>query len=125
MDKLKNSITLFILLATFGVGYSQSIKISGTVLDRDNKAIPGANVLQIGTSNGKACDWNGKFEIELSEGDHTLLFAFIGYKTFEYPIKIEKQSNVSLEIILVKDERKNRKLNSSGKKSAKRSTFNR
>lgn len=114
MKKVKNILSLFLLLTIAGTAFAQQ-KITGTVTDQDNKVIPGTNVIQMGTSKGKVCNWDGNFEIDLPEGEHILLIAFMGYKPYEHRVKVDSHSKVDLEIILVKDERRNRKLQSSGK----------
>jgi TonB-dependent starch-binding outer membrane protein SusC len=93
----------------------QDVKISGVVMDEQNKPIPGANIVQYGTPNGTATNYEGRFELELPEGDHKLFVAFIGYKSTEQEISIQRSNRYEVEIILVKNERKNKKLKSSGK----------
>jgi hypothetical protein len=114
MKRVKHTISLFLTLIAIATTSAQ-VRVIGTVFDQDNKIVPGTNVLQMGTPNGKAVDWNGKFEIDLPEGEHTLLFAFIGYKPYEHKIRVDKNTKVNIEINLIKDERRNRKLKSSGK----------
>ncbi|MBU2914557.1 SusC/RagA family TonB-linked outer membrane protein [Reichenbachiella agariperforans] len=51
----------------------------GRIVDENNEPLPGANVLQIGTTNGVVTNINGEFSIDMLTGDQTLVFSFIGY----------------------------------------------
>jgi TonB-linked SusC/RagA family outer membrane protein len=71
-------------------------KVSGTVSAADDKSfLPGASVSVKGTSIGTTTDANGKFSINVKPSA-TLVFSFIGYKTFETPISGRSVINVSL-----------------------------
>ena len=55
-------------------------KVTGVVLDANGESIIGANVVVKGTNNGTITDLDGKFSIELSDGE-TLQVSFIGYNS--------------------------------------------
>ena len=55
-------------------------KVTGVVLDTNGESIIGANVVVKGTNNGTITDLDGKFSIELSDGE-TLQVSFIGYNS--------------------------------------------
>src|SRR5690606_2416743 len=40
--------------------------ISGTIIDENNQPLPGANILEKGTTNGTQADFDGNFSIEIS-----------------------------------------------------------
>lgn len=82
------SITRAVILSAFFLltlpGYAEEIPkgtITGKVIDKETKqAIPGVNVLVIGTTRGAATDLDGKFTIkELDENIYKLRFSFVGY----------------------------------------------
>ena len=54
--------------------------MTGVVLDANGESIIGANVVVKGTNNGTITDLDGKFSIELSDGE-TLQVSFIGYNS--------------------------------------------
>ena len=73
---MKRILILLIFLPAFG--WSQTVIVSGKVSDANN-AIPGANIIEKGTSNGTTSDFNGNFEISVSSNNAVLVFSFIGY----------------------------------------------
>lgn len=61
---------------------AQTITISGQVFEKDNKTpVTLANVIIKNTFAGTVTDDEGKFEIQTSAANDTLLVGFIGYKT--------------------------------------------
>ena len=81
MMKLKISM-LFLLGATFI--YAQQ-GVSGTVLDASGNPIPGVNVVEKGTTNGTASDFDGNYSISVSSNS-TLVFSYVGYGTVEQAV---------------------------------------
>ena len=77
----------FLLLCTlfsFNVSVAQN-SISGTVKDVNNEALPGANVVEKGTTNGTATDFNGNFMLTVEDGA-ILVVSFAGYETKEVTV---------------------------------------
>ena len=70
--------------------------IKGTVLDENNEPVVGANVIIKGTSNGTVTDVNGKFSLNVREGQ-TIVVSFIGYVSQEITVSGKKQYTVDLE----------------------------
>ncbi|WP_406682864.1 TonB-dependent receptor [Seonamhaeicola sp. MEBiC1930] len=97
--KLKIKLTLaFLLLVNFVVLGQSSYQLSGVVSDEGGVPIPGANVTIENTTKGAATDFDGKFTIEVVNGD-VLVVSYIGYIT--QSISITNQEN--LEIGLIED----------------------
>ena len=69
-------VLLLALMST--TAWSQSI--SGTVTDENNQPLPGATVLVQGTTRGVSSDFDGKYQINASQGE-TLEFSYVGYAT--------------------------------------------
>lgn len=67
--------------------------IKGTVLDENNEPVVGANVIVKGTSNGTVTDVNGKFSLNVREGQ-TIVVSFIGYVSQE--ITVSGKNNIRL-----------------------------
>lgn len=61
--------------------YSLQLMVQGTVKDGDGNPIPGVNIIEKGTSNGVATDFDGNFSISVSSDESVLLFSYIGFKT--------------------------------------------
>ena len=79
MFKNLMAITLFLMASAV---YSQTT-ISGTIVDASGP-VPGANILETGTSNGTTSDFNGKFSIQVQEGSGVLEITFVGMVTTEF-----------------------------------------
>lgn len=60
--------------------------VSGTVKDENNNAFPGVNILIKGTSNGTSTDVNGRYSLDVENGDAILVFSFVGYTTQEIAV---------------------------------------
>ena len=61
--------------------FSQST-ITGTVTDGElNAPLSGANIIEVGTSNGTMTDFNGTFSINTTSSSGELLISFVGYKS--------------------------------------------
>ncbi|GAA4809759.1 TonB-dependent receptor [Litoribaculum gwangyangense] len=77
----------------------QQVQISGKVVDQNNQPLPGANILEKGTSYGTQTDFDGAFNLNLNNQNATLIVSYIGYKTQE--VSVNGQS--SIDIILIED----------------------
>ena len=90
--KLLRSLVLF--CAFICAGSIQAQTISGTVSDSSGP-LPGANVIEKGTTNGTQTDFDGNYSITVGEGA-TLIFSYVGYKTQE--VVVGSQTNISLTL---------------------------
>ena len=72
----------------------QSTSISGTVKDVDGQPLPGANILEKGTSNGTQTDFDGNFSISVTDGNAILMVSFIGFVTQE--VSLEGRTNINV-----------------------------
>ncbi len=72
--------------------------VTGKVTDSgDGSGIPGVNILEKGTTNGTASDFDGNFNLSVGT-NATLVFSFIGYKTQEVAVGAQSSLNVSMEL---------------------------
>lgn len=71
-------------------------RVNGVVSDSNGQPLPGANVIEKGTSNGVVTDFDGNYSISVKQ-NATLVFSFIGYVTREIPVRTDILINVSLE----------------------------
>ena len=81
----------------------------GIVTDKANAMpMPGVNVIIKGTSRGTSTDFDGKYSIELSEGE-VLVFSYVGYTTQEIvftgqtsiDVVIEEDASILDEVVLI------------------------
>ena len=65
------------------VAVGQNVTVQGRVVDQTGEAIPGANVLVKGTTNGTLTDADGNYSLTVPNRNSTLVFSFLGYQTQE------------------------------------------
>lgn len=68
-------ITLVFSLLFFNL-FAQEYTVSGVVTDIEGLPLPGTSVYEKGTTNATQTDIDGKYSINISEGEHTLVFNF-------------------------------------------------
>ena len=67
-----------LLLAT-SVIFAQG-KLTGTITDPEtNMPLPGANVMEAGTSNGTTTDFDGVFSLEVQNSEGELVISYLGF----------------------------------------------
>ena len=96
------TFTLF-LLFTISLFAQQVGTLSGNVVDaKTGEALPGVNIILVGTYYGAATDIDGNFVIKnINVGTYNVNVSLIGYKTFEYTeTKIENNKTTSLDVKL-------------------------
>ncbi|WP_093671467.1 TonB-dependent receptor [Tenacibaculum sp. MAR_2009_124] len=106
MRKLKNLLLTMLFFVTASV-FAQT-KITGTVLDETGEPLPGANVVEKGTTNGASTDFNGKFQLNVKSTSGTVVVSFVGYETKEVSydssdlgtVKL-KMSNLLEEVVVI------------------------
>ncbi|MBP7487813.1 MAG: TonB-dependent receptor, partial [Parabacteroides sp.] len=75
---------------------ANSIRINGSVKDKDKNPLPGVNITIKGTSVGTASDINGNFFLEVPDKNAVLQFQFIGFEPQE--IKVGNQININVTL---------------------------
>ena len=68
-----------------GLMSAQNLTVKGSVLDAEKQPVIGAAVLQVGTTNGAACDLDGNFTITVPSGAELEVSA-IGYETLRVKV---------------------------------------
>ncbi|WP_258099082.1 SusC/RagA family TonB-linked outer membrane protein [Marinoscillum pacificum] len=76
----------------------EDIEISGIVTDEKGEPLPGATIVEKGTSNGTITDADGSFKLSVSEGT-TIVVGFLGY----LPQEITLSGQSSLRVTLIED----------------------
>ncbi|SNR81043.1 DUF5686 and carboxypeptidase-like regulatory domain-containing protein [Lutibacter flavus] len=94
--KRKFKVTYIFFLLAFSVSFAQ-VKISGVVLDVQNKTIPFANIVFAGSTEGTVSDENGKFYLESDKTYSEIEVSFLGFETKTITIK---SRDFNLAIIL-------------------------
>ncbi|MDY7396755.1 SusC/RagA family TonB-linked outer membrane protein [Aureibaculum sp. 2210JD6-5] len=79
------------------VANSLQDEVKGVVTDNEGLPLPGVTVIEKGTTNGVASDFNGNYTIKVSSADAILVFSYIGYTTQE--VKVENRSEINIQLI--------------------------
>ena len=96
MKNFKNLlfVALFFITATV-LGQT---KITGTIVDETNQTLPGASVLEKGTTNGTETDFDGKFTLNAKSDSGVLVISFIGYKSKSVAFSSSKTNIGSIQL---------------------------
>ncbi|WP_452220773.1 TonB-dependent receptor [Lacinutrix salivirga] len=70
--------------------------VSGTVTDSEGNPIPGVNIVEKGSSNGTATDFDGNYLLS-ANSTGTLVFSYVGYGTQE--VNIDGQANINVTLV--------------------------
>lgn len=89
---LLKSLVLLGVFLSFGIAQAQ--EVTGTVSDA-NGPLPGASVVEKGTTNGTQTDFDGNFAISVG-ADAVLLVSYIGYKSQEVAVNGRSSINFTL-----------------------------
>ncbi len=95
---MKKLLSFLVLTLCFSaISMAQTKIISGLITDVDGEPLIGANVLVKGTLKGTATDFNGKFELQINEGDKKLSVSYTGFSTKEVSIGDKTEFNITLK----------------------------
>lgn len=76
-------------------------EVRGTVKDETGVGLPGVNVTVKGTTTGTMTDVEGNFNLNIPDGDQTLVFRFVGYLSQE--VAVGSQNKV--DIVMLEDKK--------------------
>ncbi|WP_297091989.1 TonB-dependent receptor [uncultured Draconibacterium sp.] len=102
----KYILLLFFILPAF----TNAQTVSGVVFSNDESGqepLPGVNIVWEGSSEGTASKADGSFKLNRKNGQHMLVFSFVGYKPQtvhvhgEEPIAVVLQPNLEIEEVTV------------------------
>ena len=57
--------------------------VNGTIVDKDGNPLIGVTIFEKGTDNGCITDFNGQYQLSLSNRDAVIVISYVGYKTQE------------------------------------------
>lgn len=92
----KRTLLLYVGFLCFASMAWAQTTVAGTVTDTQNEPLPGATVLEKGTTNGTTTDFDGNFIIEVDDANAILEVSYLGYTTMEMPLS--GQSNVTINL---------------------------
>ncbi|WP_169514973.1 SusC/RagA family TonB-linked outer membrane protein [Arenibacter latericius] len=88
-----------ILIAEDSVSTSkqvQEIIVNGTIQDESGLPLPGASVVEKGTTNGTQSDFDGNFTLKINNENAVLVVSYIGFATKE----VQTSGQVSIQVTL-------------------------
>ncbi len=100
MKKHHLLLLAFALFASFS--YAQKT-VSGTITSADGEPLIGANVLEVGTSNGTITDLDGNYSLTVSDGS-SLEISYTGFSTQIIDASVGNSFNINLSEGSVLDE---------------------
>ena len=74
-----------------------AVQVSGKVTDESGEPLPGANILEKGTTNGTTSDVEGNFSLSVMDENSVLVFSFIGYTSREVTVANQTSFSIQLE----------------------------
>ena len=80
-----SSSTLLLLLS---FGFAQGHQLRGTVSDKSSRPIPGVTVYVQNTTYGVVTNMKGEYYLELENGEYTVVYQGLGYKTVQIQLHI-------------------------------------
>ena len=91
--KIKLKI-IFLLLCMLNMNAQQTL--TGVITDNTGAPLPGANVVEQGTSNGVSTDFDGNFSINVSGSNAVLEVSYTGF--LNQSITVGNQSTLSIQL---------------------------
>ena len=88
---------LLVLFSGFNARAQGTITVTGTVVDETGATVPGATVLEKGTSNAVSTDLDGKYVIKVASAKSELVFSFIGYDSVNQVVGNNTTMNINLK----------------------------
>ncbi|RKN76908.1 SusC/RagA family TonB-linked outer membrane protein [Ulvibacterium marinum] len=70
--------------------------VSGTITDSGGVPLPGANVVEKGTTNGTQTDFDGNYTLDV-DANATLVISYLGFQTQEVAVNGQSTVNVTLQ----------------------------
>ena len=95
---MKKYLLMMLSFCILTLGWAQDRTVTGKVTDAESgETIPGANIVEKGTSNGTITDFDGNYSISVGDGA-TLVVSFVGYQTTEIAIGARSVVDVQLSL---------------------------
>lgn len=79
---------LWFLVVIFSSGWARATRLTGTVRDEKGHALAYASILVKGTTRGVTAGSDGRYSIELSPGQYTIVCQYVGYGRQERSVTV-------------------------------------
>ena len=77
--------------------FSQTVIVSGEIVDVSGNYLPGVSILVEGTTSGASTDFDGKYIINIKTPNATLIFQYLGFETQKIKVGNQKKINLILK----------------------------
>ena len=100
---MNKSAALFLKLVTFlllcftSIANSQTVLVSGKVVDNTGSPLPGVSIIVEGTSTGAETDFDGMYVINIKTPKAILVFTYLGFESQKIKVLDQKKINVILK----------------------------
>jgi TonB-linked SusC/RagA family outer membrane protein len=95
---MKKYLLMMLSALVMSTAWAQDRTITGKVTDAESgETIPGANIVEKGTSNGTITDFDGNYRLSVGDGA-VLLVSFVGYQTTEIAVGARSTVDIALEL---------------------------
>lgn len=97
---MKKRVMLILSCLFLSIGFivAQTTRVSGTVVDGNGEPVISASVVVKGTTVGTVTDLDGKFSINVPNGNNTLVFTLVGMKS------VEARAASNMNVVMENDE---------------------
>ena len=113
--KFRNFLALCMSLSFLTTAIAQTI-VSGTIMDeRINAPLPGANIIEKGTTNGAISDFDGNFSLKITESSGEIEISYLRYTTIT--LSFDGDSDLGTISLSTKKKKKKKKKKKYGKKN--------
>ena len=104
--KMKKILFIVLLISSQILSAQSNGTLKGLLTDKEmnNESLPFVNVLIKGTNIGTTTDFDGKYEIKVPEGNHIVVFSFLGYQTIEKPFSIKEGETLTINQLMSAEE---------------------
>ncbi|AUP78528.1 SusC/RagA family TonB-linked outer membrane protein [Flavivirga eckloniae] len=92
----RTMLCMFLLFFCFSFSNAQT-KVEGLVSDFFGAPLPGASIIEKGTTNGTQTDFDGKYTIQISSSNAILVVSYLGYLDTEVPVDNQRVVNITLQ----------------------------
>lgn len=87
-------------IATTSIASNGQRQVRGQVKDVTGEPLIGANIIITGAGTGTTTDIDGKYVLNMPEGEQILSFSYTGFSTFETPLTVNANESVIANVQL-------------------------
>jgi len=92
-----NKLLFLFTIFLYGFNIAAQQSVSGIVTNGNGQSLPGANVIEKGTTNGVQTNFDGGFSLSVANENATLVVSYLGFLTKEVALNGQTQISVSLQ----------------------------